>query len=161
MAPERKFQITSGGKEYVERTIQVLTPTFEKDPVYTWLLHHLPKPERQSVLPKLFRAFFTQGSLNNGVFVEVDNFGCCGLFMPPGARIENPWTLLQAGLISALFTIGLRSFKRGLLEYSSATKPMLEKALTKEEQKNHWIGPEMTGDRSGLRPRRNSPESFT
>ncbi|KAI2468387.1 hypothetical protein F4781DRAFT_268741 [Annulohypoxylon bovei var. microspora] len=138
MVPQQKLQITSGGKEYVNKTIQVLTPAFEGDPVYTWLLHNYPLSKHQSVLSKLFRAFFTQGSLNNGIFIEVGDFGCCGLLMPPGARVENPWTLLQAGLIPALCTIGPGSFKRAIVEYSSGTEPMLKKAFTKEEQKSHW-----------------------
>ncbi|KAI3332851.1 hypothetical protein F4824DRAFT_491259 [Ustulina deusta] len=136
MASQQTFQVTTGGKDYVDRTIQVLTPAFKDDPIYTWLLHHFPLSEHQSVLPKLFCAFLTQGSLNSGLFVEVDDFGCCGLLMPPGAEIENPWTLLQADLIPALFTIGLRSFKRALLDYPGAVE--LEKEFTKEEQENHW-----------------------
>ncbi|KAI1213719.1 uncharacterized protein F4807DRAFT_408820 [Annulohypoxylon truncatum] len=138
MAPQQKFQITSGSKEYINRTIQVLTPAFQNDPVFAWLLHNYPLSKHQSVLAKLFRAFFTQASLNKAIFIEVDDFSCCSVLIPPGASLDNPRTLLRAGLIPALFTIGPGSFKRSMFEYSSGAEPMIEKALTKEEQKNHW-----------------------
>jgi hypothetical protein len=101
--------------EYIERTVEVLTPAFQDDPLFAWLMHQYPVSEHQTVLSKLLRGFLTQGSLNTGIFVEVDDFGCCGLFMPPGTSIGNPWTLLQAGLIPALFTIGPKTFKVQLL----------------------------------------------
>ncbi|KAI1773139.1 hypothetical protein F4818DRAFT_118939 [Hypoxylon cercidicola] len=131
-----KLQITSGRKEYIDRSVQLLTSAFDKDPIFRWLLHNLPPSEYQSVLSKIFRAFLTQGSLNNGVFFEVGDFGCCSLLMPPGGRMENSSTMLRAGLIPYLFTIGPGPLKRALFEYTS--EPMLKKAFTKEEQKMHW-----------------------
>ncbi|KAJ8127643.1 hypothetical protein O1611_g5993 [Lasiodiplodia mahajangana] len=138
MSSPQTFQLTSSGKEYIDRIIDILTPAFQDDPIYAWLLHHFPLSKHQTVLRKLFGSFFAQASLNGAIFVEVDGFGCCGVFMPPGASIVNPWTLLQAGLIPALFTIGPTTFKRAILDYGSRVEPMLHKTFTKEEQKSHW-----------------------
>jgi hypothetical protein len=45
------------------------------------------------------------------MFINADGFGCCAVLLPPGARIDNPWTMLPAGLIPAIVTTGLRGFK--------------------------------------------------
>ncbi|ROW00642.1 hypothetical protein VSDG_03177 [Cytospora chrysosperma] len=131
-------QITYGGKEYVDRANQVLTRSFLGDPVYTWLLHDFSLSEQETVLPKLLSAFLTQGALNGAIFIEVADFGCCGVLMPPGKSIENPWTLPSAGLLSTLWTIGLGGFKRAMFEYSSGAEPLMKKAFTKAEQHEHW-----------------------
>ncbi|KAI0479349.1 hypothetical protein GGR56DRAFT_373900 [Xylariaceae sp. FL0804] len=138
MASQHEMRATTGGEERIEPVVQVLAPAFQDDPVYAWLLLDVPGPERPSARAKLLRAFFTQGSLNDGAFIEVGDFGCCGLLMPPGSSVENTWTLLRAGLFSALWNVGLGPFKRGLLEYAPATEPSIKKTFTKEEQKRHW-----------------------
>jgi hypothetical protein len=87
-----------------------LTPAFIGDPVFTWLLHTTDSKKHGAVLPKLFRGFFTQCALNGSIFLEVDDYGCCGVLMPPGATVQNPWTMLQAGLIPALWNPGAGVF---------------------------------------------------
>ncbi|KAI0528329.1 hypothetical protein F5B22DRAFT_31399 [Xylaria bambusicola] len=124
--------------DYIDRITEVLAQAFQDDPLYAWLFHHLPLAEHEDLLPKLFRGYFKQSSLNNSMFLEVDGFGCCGVLMPPGANIKNPRTLLRAGLVPGLFTIGPRTFKRAFFDYGSGVEPMLHKAFTKEEQKSHW-----------------------
>ncbi|KAI1359313.1 hypothetical protein F5Y08DRAFT_319857 [Xylaria arbuscula] len=138
MTSTRTYHITTGGKDYIERTIEVLALAFQDDPIYAWLFYHLPTSEHQNLLPKLFHAYFTQSSLNDGIFLEVDGFGCCAVLMPPGTDIKNPRTLLQAGLIPDLFTIGPRTFKRAFIDYGNGVAPLLQRTLTKGEQQNHW-----------------------
>jgi len=96
-----KHHITCRGKEYLDRTVITLVPIFESDPLFAWLLHDRPPAERSAVRSKLIRALFTAGSLNKAMFVEVDNFGCCGVVMPPGSSFDNPFTMIQAGLVPA------------------------------------------------------------
>lgn len=97
--------------EYVDRTIQGLTPAFVGDPVYTWLLHNYAPSEYEAKLAHLFSAFFTQAALNEAVFIEIADFSCCGVLIPPEKHIENPWTIPSAGLFSALWNVGLGPFK--------------------------------------------------
>jgi hypothetical protein len=97
--------------EYIDKTVEILTRAFEGDPVFTWLLQDFPQSQHQSILPRYLRAFFTAASLNRGMFINADGFGCCAVLLPPGARIDNPWTMLPAGLIPAIFATGLRGFK--------------------------------------------------
>ncbi|KAJ7368566.1 hypothetical protein DFH08DRAFT_762499 [Mycena albidolilacea] len=134
----QEHQIATGGKEYIDKTVEILTRAFEGDPVFTWLLQDFPQSQHQSILPRYLRAFFTAASLNRGMFINADGFGCCAVLLPPGARIDNPWTLLPAGLIPAIFATGLRGLKRAIFEYPGATDALLEKGLTKAEQKEHW-----------------------
>ncbi|KAI1454111.1 hypothetical protein F4805DRAFT_333433 [Annulohypoxylon moriforme] len=65
-------------------------------------------------------------------------FSCCSILIPPGGRIDNHKTMLEAGLMPALFYLGAGTFKRAVFDYPSKVEPMIKKALTKEEQKNHW-----------------------
>lgn len=129
------------------------------------------------MLPRLFRGFFTQCALNKGVFIEVGDFGCYGLLMTPGAGVENPWTMLRAGILSALWTVGSGVFmvrlsctylylsslehvanqfssQRALFEYAPATERMMEQLFTKEEMKKHWyvfiMGTSVDRQRQGL-----------
>ncbi|KAH8761560.1 hypothetical protein F5883DRAFT_524212 [Diaporthe sp. PMI_573] len=91
-----------------------------------------------SVLSNLFRGFFTQSALNGGIFIEVGDYGCCGVLMLPGATLENPWTMIQAGLIPALWNPGVGpfivrlSFLKGLV--ASVTSPTDSAIATKRRR---------------------------
>ncbi|KAI0884539.1 uncharacterized protein GGS22DRAFT_163759 [Annulohypoxylon maeteangense] len=135
MASPREFKFTSGGKEYIDKTIKILTPAFHQDPVFAWLLHKCPIPK---LLSRLFRALFKQASLNKAILVEVDDFSCCGILIPPGARLDNPWTMLRAGLIPALVYLGPGPLKRAIFDYQESIQFPIEKVFTVEELKNHW-----------------------
>ncbi|KAK3312204.1 hypothetical protein B0H66DRAFT_570237 [Apodospora peruviana] len=124
-------------KEYLDRATSVLTKAFLGDPTYTWLLHDHPSSHVEPVLYKFMHGIFTAATLNSGVFVEVDSFGCCGVLMPPGYRADNPRTWLQAGLIQSLFTVGVKGFKRAIFDFAPVEE-MKAKALTKDELKKHW-----------------------
>lgn len=95
----------------IEKFVQILSPAFLGDPLYSWFLSDIPSVKHQTLLPMLFRALMTQASLNNGILLEVGNSAACGLLMPPGSRLENPWTMLRAGLAPALWTLGPGTFK--------------------------------------------------
>ncbi|KAL2257509.1 hypothetical protein VTK26DRAFT_85 [Humicola hyalothermophila] len=136
--PETGRQITCKGKEYIDRTAEVLTEAFYGDPVFTWLLLDYPLAEQKPVLARLLRFFFAAASLNKAIFLEVDGFGCAAVLMPPGCRVDNPWTMIPAGLIPSIFHLGLGYFKRALFEYASVTHRLMPKAFTKAEQERHW-----------------------
>ncbi|KAK3374797.1 hypothetical protein B0H63DRAFT_480896 [Podospora didyma] len=109
---QRQHQITcKTGKEYLEKTTHLMTATFLGDPVYNWLLHSYSPAELKPILFKLLHGFLTACSLNRGLFIEVDSFGCCGVLMPPGTDPANPRTMIPAGIIPALFAIGFGGFK--------------------------------------------------
>lgn len=157
--------------ESMDTMVEILSSSFVGDPIYTWFLSDYPVSQHKALLALLFRAFLTQATLNRGDFIEAGDFGSCGLIMPPGSDLDNPWTMLQAGLIPALWTMGLGAFrvclqrfffrfsppshfcfmsetqltnilslKRAVFELAGGTKPIMDRAFTREERANHWYG---------------------
>jgi hypothetical protein len=98
-------------EDHIVRTIETLTLAFHGDPVFAWILLDYPPAEQLLVLPKLFRGFLTACALSHGIFTEVDDFGCCGIIMPPGMNPATPGTMLRAGLIPSLFDLGFGCWK--------------------------------------------------
>lgn len=95
----------------IDRTVELLTSAFNTDPVYRWFLHDFPLSQHPNILPKFFRPFLIQALLNDGLLIEAGNLSSCGLLMPPGSRLENPWTILQAGLVPAVWNVGFSTLK--------------------------------------------------
>ncbi|KAK3361611.1 hypothetical protein B0T24DRAFT_111586 [Lasiosphaeria ovina] len=134
---QEPYKTTCKGKEYLGKTTEVMTQTFLGDPLYTWLLQAHAADKQEPVLFRLLTAFLTACALNHGLFLEADGFGCCAVLMPPGRKADNPWTMIPAGVVQGLFTIGIGAVKRAIFDYSAA-QDMYAKALNKEEQKKHW-----------------------
>lgn len=95
----------------IDRTVELLTSAFNADPVYRWFLHDFPLSQHPNILPKFFRPFLIQALLNNGLLIEAGSLSSCGLIMPPGSRLENPWTILRAGLVPAVWNVGFGTLK--------------------------------------------------
>jgi hypothetical protein len=96
----------------------LLAPVFETDPVITWLLSSLPSAAaRSSYLPTYFRTLLKAAALNDAVFDEIDDWKCCSVLIPPGKRVDNTWTLIPAGLLSVLWTLGISGCRVGAFFY--------------------------------------------
>lgn len=54
--------------------------------------------------------------------------------LPPGRKVENPFTLLQSGLVAVLRKVGLSCVKRMLGEFEGAVKKARKRWLAKGEQ---------------------------
>lgn len=52
--------------------------------------------------------------------------------------MENPWTMLQAGLIKGVWDVGVGPYKRALADYLPLVERSQQQVLTKEEQTKHW-----------------------
>lgn len=151
-----------------------MTPAFRGDPLYRYFMCTTPQEKHQEVLKKLFRIFISQGALNGGIFMEVGDYGSCGVLLPPGTAVENPWTLPRAGVPGGIFTIGPGIFlvcvlvlfcsrrargsqcvrQRALFEFVPAAEHVKEQVLTKEEMEKHWfvfiVGTSVDRRRQGL-----------
>ena len=66
----------------------------------------MTKEERLAYLPDYFDVLLTAGAMNHATFEEIDNWGSCAVMMPPGYRVDNPFTLLQSGFLSVLWNCG-------------------------------------------------------
>ena len=67
----------------------------------------MTKEQRLAYLPAYFDVLLTAAAMNHATFEEIDNWASCGVMMPPGYRVDNPFTLLQSGFISVLWQCGI------------------------------------------------------
>lgn len=76
-----------------------------------WMLGDISKPRRQPVFEKLFAAFIKGALLNSGRVFEANGWGACAILMPPGKKLDNPWTILQAGLAGIAWETGFTGLR--------------------------------------------------
>jgi hypothetical protein len=63
---------------------------------------------RIAYLPRYFNTLLTAAAMNNASFMEANDWESCNILMPPGHKVDNPWTLLPAGFIPLLWNTGIR-----------------------------------------------------
>lgn len=77
---------------------------------HQWSSDNLPPPQHEprkaNSLPQYFRALLTGAALNDATFSEINGFKSCLVVMPPGKRMDNPWTMVQAGLFQKMANVG-------------------------------------------------------
>ncbi|KAJ8128620.1 hypothetical protein O1611_g5015 [Lasiodiplodia mahajangana] len=134
-------QITSGGEDRIDKATEILAASFHQDPLYTYILHDLAESKRKEYLPKLFRGVVTASVLNGGSIVEVGDWSACAVFMPPGRKPDNVHTLVQAGIASMIWNLGIAPAKRLIIEYPAAVDQAIAGVLDKEEiRAGYWYG---------------------
>ncbi|KAI1499038.1 hypothetical protein F5X99DRAFT_298314 [Biscogniauxia marginata] len=138
MALRQGIHITLGGKERITESVAVLAPAFHDDPVFTYFLGSLPENKRMIYLSTLLTVFVKACTLNAGHVLEAGSWGSCAVLMPPGAKADNPFTILQAGVLSVLMILKISGCKKILLEYTSAAERAKAKGMTKHEQAAFW-----------------------
>jgi hypothetical protein len=79
--------------------------------VITYVTTNMSQEARISYLPKYFDSLLTAAVLNKGTFTEANSFSCVGVLIPPGSRVDNPFTLLQSGLIGMLWNLGFGGYQ--------------------------------------------------
>jgi hypothetical protein len=83
-----------------------MAETFINDPVIAYLLHNMSQEKRVAYLPQYFKALLTGAALNEATFSEINGFKSCLVVMPPGKRVDNPRTMVQAGLFQMMGNVG-------------------------------------------------------
>jgi GNAT superfamily N-acetyltransferase len=122
---------------YEARATLMLAKAFEDDPIMTYYLNKLPKSARPNTLEHLIHLILTAAMLNDAPFYESGTlspdeeenpastqpkFQCAAVIVPPGKHVENLgvrawWVLLKQGVLSLIWRVGLRGFKKLLVEY--------------------------------------------
>ncbi|ELR06499.1 hypothetical protein VC83_08488 [Pseudogymnoascus destructans] len=125
--------ISFGGKERVPPAVAVLAPAFAEDPLLTYLLNSLDPVARRAYLPAYFTALLTQATLNGAYVLEHSSWESCMTVLPPGRKLENPFTLLQSGLVGVLRKVGLLCVTRMLGEFEGAVNKARKHGLAKGE----------------------------
>lgn len=95
----------------MDQAAEVLAAAFEEDPTYAYFFHDVPKEKRLEGRRKVMGGFAKASALNEGEIIEAADWGACGILLPPGRKAENPWTLIQAGLIQMVLSVGLSRCK--------------------------------------------------
>ena len=121
--------ITTGSKEYYRPAVKLLSDIFTTDPVIRYMLAPaLPKQEdREAYMYEYFCVLLKAAYLNSAVFDEIDDWKACIVRMPPGKRVDNPWTLWSAGFFGSLWKVGL---KGGKVSFSSCIVYQIKVLLT-------------------------------
>lgn len=121
--------ITTGNRSRIPQTTSLYALAFRSDPVITYILCNLPEPQRHAYLEEYFTRIATAAGLNNAIFEEAENFSSISIIIPPGCSVDNPWTLIPAGLFSVLWKLGVAGCWRMLGEFEPATGAVRKRAL--------------------------------
>ncbi|KAK3075256.1 hypothetical protein LTR53_001621 [Teratosphaeriaceae sp. CCFEE 6253] len=116
-------------EDRVHRCSNLYKDAFKDDPVLTYMLCNLSPEARHAYLYTYFTSLLTASALNGGIFEEADDWSSCSVLIPPGKRVDNPWTLLPAGILGILFRIGFAGCRRMLAEYEPLVEAVRLKAL--------------------------------
>lgn len=103
----KDLPVSTGGRSRVPPAAALLAPLFVTDPVITYMLCNMPAAARTAYMPAYFQALLTAAALNRATFEEVGDWSAAGVLMPPGAKVDNLWTILQAGFLGVLWNLGV------------------------------------------------------
>ncbi len=97
--------------EYLPKATEVIARNFTEDPALRYMLCDLPEDERLAYLPAYMHCLLKASALNDAVFQEANDWSCAAVCMLPGKRVDNLWTVLPAGLLGALWKLGINGLK--------------------------------------------------
>ena len=100
------------------------------------MLVHMSREKRIAYLPKYIGYLLKAAALNGAVFAEADDWGSAAVWVPPGKKIDNTWTIPQSGMLNVLWNCGLRGCWRMLGEFQSQANAVKKKGL--KGQKRFW-----------------------
>lgn len=124
------IKITSScGTSYIPQTASLYKTAFRTDPGITYCLGALPAPARQAYLEEYFTRITTAAALNAAEFSEAESFSSVAIAIPPGKAVDNPRTLIAAGIFQVLWKLGFVGCWRMLREFEPATKRVRKRIL--------------------------------
>ena len=102
------------------------------------MLCNLTTEQKNNWLETYFTRLLTAAGLNGGVFEEADDYSSAQVIIPPGKKVDNPWTLIPSGAINVLFKLGVKGCMRMLVEFTGLTETAKKKGL-KGQKKFYYI----------------------
>lgn len=72
------------------------------------MLNNLSTEERAAYLPNYLDVLFKLAVRNSATIVEIENWSCCCVALPPGSSIDNPLTIPPWGILEMVKTVGAR-----------------------------------------------------
>lgn len=119
--------ILKGGNNSVKHASNVYQEAFRQDPVINYMLCNLTESARHEYLCHYFDALLTAAEMNGAIFHQADEWSSCSVLRRPGQRIDNFWTLIPAGILGIIWTLGFGGYRRMIMEFS----PMADAAKTR------------------------------
>lgn len=120
---------TSTGEKYIDRHTALLAPVFATDPVFRYMLSRLPSAQYADYQPKYMYALLRASQLNDGIFVQADNWSCAAVWMPPGKRPDNEFTIIQAGFLGVIWNLGIGGARKMLVEFGGQVDKLKKEFL--------------------------------
>jgi hypothetical protein len=62
-------------------------------------------------MPEYFQTLIKAAALNSVSFEEANDWQCTAVWLPPGKRVDNFWTLWPAGFVGCLMKLGVAGCK--------------------------------------------------
>lgn len=131
--------ITAGGAEFIDQTATLYASAFANDPVQTYILNALPAPRRKIYLHEYFTRLLTAAALNAAIFSSTDEGSAYAVVIPPGYQVDNPWTMLRAGILSVLWNLGAKGCWKMLGEFEPLTLAAKTKGLKGAGVKHYYV----------------------
>nr|POF17838.1 putative n-acetyltransferase [Quercus suber] len=123
--------------EYKERATALYSVVFRDDPVIVFLLSSMSAAQRVAYTAQYMGVLMKAAWLNAATFEEADGWKCAAVWMPPGARVDNPLTIVQAGFVGCVLKMGPGGAKRMLLDFQSQSDACKKKALKGRKKYNY------------------------
>jgi ribosomal protein S18 acetylase RimI-like enzyme len=120
--------ITTGGGERVAQAANLYQHAFRNDPAIAYITG-LDTQQRHAYLREYFTCLNTAAALNAAVFEEADDWASASVFLLPGKRVDNPWTILPAGFFQVLWKLGISGCYRMLREFEPAVAALRRREL--------------------------------
>lgn len=125
-------------KEYCQKHSDALAVIFRTDPAIRFVTSGLPWDGHLKFLRQYMGALQKGAYLNDGIFQEVNDWSCCAVWMPPGKRVDNPLTLVQAGLVTISLKLGPSAIKKMLYDFQATMDALKKKHMKQQGIKKYW-----------------------
>jgi len=125
-------------KDYFLKHSEALALIFRTDPAIRFITCHLSWNEHVGFLRPYMTALQKGAYLNDGVFQEVGDWSSCAVWMPPGKRVDNFWTLPQAGLVGISLKLGPSAIKKMLWDFQNTMDKLKKKHMKQQGIKKYW-----------------------
>lgn len=104
---QQAYKLISRLLEYLQQAVECLSKCFHDDPVLTFLLNSKTREGRIAYLLQYFHVLLKAAILNEASITELNGFSSCAIWMHPGRKVENWWTLVPAGFFKVLWDLGV------------------------------------------------------
>ncbi|KAK3690827.1 hypothetical protein LTR37_018955 [Vermiconidia calcicola] len=129
MSNDKELKISSAGKGYLPKAAELISRTFTEDPVIKFMLSSLSDEDRLAYMPTYMHTLLKAATLNDGLIQEANDWCCCAVWMPPGKRVDNIFTMIPAGILGCFWKNGVAGIRRMLLDFGSQSDACKQKYL--------------------------------